>query len=639
MPEFIKHFFANKPIPPGKRVLGPVVSAVAAFFLPGSAQALNGQVVKGGCMMLGWVAMYSLAQANSLVYAVVRILQYIIMVVASSDAYFIASRMKLGEAVRTWSILFLDIQAPSESAAAASQKNGGLSTLITDVTVIDGTGTPPFRSDVLITGGVIGRIQPHIPQKEKGYTVVDGKDRILIPGFLNPGCCCESAVFSGGENTGAVRQGITTEILGQTGQSLAPIRESCQQIGRKQFAAVHGKPEKELSYSNTGMYLMELERLKYPVRTESMIGYGTLRSTVLGDAPDMPDEQELERLCSRVRSGLTSGARGISFGFAYPPCSLVADAELRAVFQTIGACGAAASAQLPLGERTLLSSLRRLGALALETGVPLLVTNLHALGADRELADELCRQVSSLRREGADITLAVTGLSRQPFGLAALTPPEMWNGAGETLFRCPKDAPGRAALLERTARALAAVGGAGAVTLAGPEPSPITLEQAAGRRGCTPEELVFSLLEQQDGAVTALLRTDDQAFMSRLIEEPFTCLCTDDVLVEQADYTVPYYLGRYVRDEKRLTMEEAVRRNTMAQAARLRLWDRGLIREGMTADLVLLRPELLPDRLDEGASRGISKVWICGTLQYDTEPTLNLNGYSRTKLLGIRMGD
>lgn len=94
----------------------------------------------------------------------------------------------------------------------------GFATLITNVTVIDGTGAPAFVSDVLVQGDMIGRIQPHIEQKGKDYTVVDGTGRVLIPGFLTPDCCCEAEVFGGEERTEAIRQGITTEILGQCGR-------------------------------------------------------------------------------------------------------------------------------------------------------------------------------------------------------------------------------------------------------------------------------------------------------------------------------------------------------------------------------------------------------------------------------------
>lgn len=632
MPEQIKQLFANKPISPRKRTLGPIISAIVSFFLPGSAQAMNGQLVKGISIMLVWLCTYTLAGLSPVLYNVIRILQYAIMVVVSSDAYFISSRMKMGEEVRAWSVLFLNIKAPAEGGIQEKQrKTAGQRTLITDVTVIDGTGVPAFQADVLLEGSVIGYIRPHLLRKEKEYTIVEGKGRILVPGFLNPCCCSEASVFGSEGNTLAVRQGITTEVLGANGQSLAPVRTSGQGEAGARFAAVHGEQEKAVSFDNTGLYLLDLERQKYPARTESMMGYGTLRVTALGNYMGAPDSQELQQVCSRIRSGLTSGAKGISLGLAYPPCSFLEDEELRTVFQTIAECGGLVSAQLAPGEGQLLPGLKRLGALAKETGAPLLITGLHAIGADRQLADEVCRLVEDLRRDGADLTLAVTGLDCQYIGLIALMPGELWAEGGSAGREGP--------ILDETARRLAAVGGPTAVSIENADGQLVTLEQAAQERGCTSEELVLTLLEKNDGAVSALLHTDDEAFMARLLKEPYTFVCTDSRKMGPTDFTIPYLLGRYVKGLGVLTMEQAVHRNTMVQAARLQLWDRGLIREGMSADLVLLRPELLPDHLDDGATRGVSKVWVNGTLEYDTEPTAALTNLRSPKFFGIRMGE
>lgn len=634
MPESVKQFFSNRGIPPRRRVMGPVVSAIVSFLLPGAAQALNGQTVKGGSMLLAWFLMYSAAQLHPVVYNIVRIVQYIVMVVSSSDAYFIASRMKLGEEVRAWSVLFFDIHAPTGAAGPAGRQSAGQRTLITGAAVVDGTGAAPFRSDVLLEGGIIRLIRPGIPVKAKEYAVVDGTDRVLIPGFVNPCCCCEAGVFDPEESVRAVRQGITTEIPGQNGQSLAPIRSGAQKEALERFSAVHGRQGREKSFDNTGLYLMELERLSYPARLESFIGYGTLRATVAGCQAGLPDGQELEQLCGRVRSGLNSGAKGISFGLAYPPCSDLEDGELEAVLRTAAQCGGRAAVQLFPDREGLLPALERAGRLALETGVSLTVTNLHAPGAGRDLGEAVCRLWDGFRARGADVALAVTGRCAQPLGLMALTPGSLWTELGELLL--PREGPGRDEAAAEAARRLAAAGGPAALTLTLRE-GETTLEQEAARRGCPPEELVLSLLEG-GGPVHALLRTDDEEFMARLLEEPYTALCTDGLsLSGEDDHAVPWFLGHYVLERGLLSLEEAVRRNTMAQAARLGLWDRGLIREGMTADLALLRPEQLPRRPGDSPARGISKVWTAGVLQYDTEASASLGDLPKTKMFGIRM--
>jgi len=637
MPDLFKNFLKNKPIPPKKRVFSPVISAVVSFFLPGSAQMLNGQVLKGASILLVWFVLYSIALINSFWYNVVKIAQYIIMVMVSSDAYFIASRMKLGEIVRTWSILFFNIQPPSESAAAERAK-GGVQTLITGVTVVDGTGAPAFQADVLIEGAIVGYVRPHIDSTLKDYTIIEGEGRILIPGLISPCCCGEASVFGSEENTQAVRQGITTEILGQNGQSLGPISVYDKENAAKLFSAVHGKQIKEHGFDNTGLYLMELDRQKYPARLESMVGYSTLRTTVLGNTSDAPDEEGIAQLCARVESVLNSGAKGISFSFAYPPCNCVGNEELRAVFTKVAKQKGLINAQIPVGEGTMLPALQRLGQLAHESGVSLMVTNLHALGEDRKKAEDVCKLIREFRERGVDITLAVTGLEEQVIGLAALTPEEMWTDLEDGVFYYSDAGAERTVFLNRSDYKLSAVGGASALTVYTAELDGVPLVQLAAEHSCTPVEMILHLLDQTDGCAMAVLRTDDSAFLSRLLKEPYTYLCTDSMQLGQADFTIPHILGRYINEEQVVSMEELIHRSTMSQAARFGLYDRGLIREGMVADLVLLQPEAFPTQLNDAVTRGVVKVWVNGSLQYDSEPVMGNALLPKSKFFGIRMG-
>lgn len=644
MPEFLKGLFSNRRIPPKRRVLGPVVSALISFLLPGASQAVNGQTVKGITLLFLSYGLASAANTLPAIGVVANILHWTLMIVSSSDAYFISSRMGIGEEVRAWSFLFFHIEAPTESGvSSASRKNRGTRTLITGATLADGTGAPAMTADVLLEGDIIRFIRPHLERKEKEYLIVSGEGRILMPGFINPCCCCEATVMADPEGTGAVRQGITTEIAGQNGQSAAPVREGEFDLAEEAFSSVHGKGLKK-TYDNTGMYLLGMENLHYTARLESMVGYGTLRSTVFGNVREAPDGEELRRLCSRVRSGLESGAKGISFGLAYPPCSFIQDEELLAVLSAVAEQKRLACVQLPIGEGTLMPALERIGRLAKQSGVRMLVTNLHAVGADRQLADQACSLVSQLREEGADIALSATGLEEQLCSLAAFTPPSLWLDTASQGLAGVVKGPEGAAVLAEIADRLNSAGGPGALRIAvlGADPNSselgLTLEEAAARRGCAPQELVLTLLEENEGSVTVALRTDDRDFAAKLFAQPFTTLCTDGQLAGCTDLTLPHFLGYYVRERGALTLEDAVYRNTMGQAARLGLWDRGLLREGMAADLILVRPDLLPVKAEKGATRGIVKVWVNGALQYDAEPSFDTNSMSKPRFFGIQMG-
>lgn len=637
MPEFIKKAFANKKIPPSRRILGPVVSAVISFFLPGAAQAINGQTAKGICILLFWYATYSLAQVNEILHVAVRILQYAVMVAVSSDAYFIASRMKLGEEVRAWSILFFDMRAPTGNGTGLHTPDNRC-TLIAGASLIDGTGAPPFRADVLLEGSVIRCIRPHIDRKEREYWIVEGEGRILIPGWINPCSCQEATVFCGGEDTCAVQQGITTEILGQHGQSLAPVREDSRTRAAAVFSSVHGKREKETFFSNTGLYLLELERSASLTCFESLIGYDTLRNTVLPAGGSPVRDKDAERVCGRIRSGIESGAKGVSVSLAYPFCAGCSDKELLDAMRTAADCGGAVVIQAPLGEGRLLPAVERVGKLALDSGAQTLLTHVHAFGGDSLLGDLVCSRIADLRERGAEIGLAITGLPSLAAGLAILTPETLWTQDGG--LREPRSADEREGLLREIREKLDAVGGPGAVTVAKSEreawAAGLTLAEAAEQEAIAPEALILRLLGS-GGAVSIVIDASDEAFSTRLFKCPFVSVCTDSQNTGLTGFTIPYYLGRCMR-QGLLPPEYAVRRNTMEQAARFGLWDRGILREGMRADLVMLRPELLPTKCAETMTRGVSKVWVGGALQYDAEPTLRTDTLPPPKILGIRVG-
>lgn len=610
MLDTIKHFFSNKKISAHKRVLNPLTSAIASFILPGSAQAINGQYIKGCALLLLWLGTYSLAELSALMLEIIRVVQVVIRIVVSSDAYFISSRMKFGEAVRTWSVLFFRMEAPTEGLNAGHRNFNGKRTLIANAEIIDGTGNPPFRADVLLEGEYIHYIRPHLDRKEKEYTIVDASGCVLAPGFINPCCCVESNLFCDSETTANIRQGFTTEVAGQGGVSLAPVRDDEHLIATNMLTLSHGGQEREKFFNNTGMYLMELEKLPTASRHESMVGYHTIRRIVLGDT-ESPDEKGIESLCKRVKSSVECGARGISVSFRLD--NSISDCELLAVMNTVKEMNAVVSIQLPIGEGTLLPAMERVCSLAQQSGAMVLVTNIHTFGEDCKNGAVFCDIVEKARENGAKLSLSVTGL------------------------------PFLAISLSEIKTMLAAVGGAERISIQAVGLKNMewavgeTLSNIAKELECSPEEAVDELLNNNDNDVSALVETDDNDFAIELFSHPYTSLCTDDRPVGTVDCTLPYFLGHYVCGGV-LSMEDAVHRNTMQQAAKFGLWDRGLIREGMIADLVLFSPSLLPNELERCKTRGILKVWSTGVLQFDATPTFDVSTLQKRKFMGLPIG-
>ena len=510
-------------IPPSRRILHPVLSAALSLLLPGTAQILNGQTVKGLCILGTAFCLFSSTVVSPMLFTA---LLYLLMVAASSDAYMIATRMKLGEPVDPWAFLFFRVNSASGDHFAVSVTAGR--TLIAGAKVYDGSGDQPFRADVLLEGERISVIRDHLERKPD-YFVVEAEGKLLMPGFVSPSACLENAFFDRTGETLSVRQGITTEILGSRGWSLAPVSEAVSEKHGRNYTDCYGAPEKAVSFPNTGMYLMELDRLVKPSETESLIGYRTLRMTAEGDGKAGTPEETAVRIRKRVISGLKSGAVGVSFD-AGAEESGEAEEILTVLAKAVREGGGVLEYYIPGAGSLRPAELTLLKHISEEQGLRVSVV-LHLKEKDAE--ETAAAAVSALR--GMERTAEKQHL---PLSLCVL------NALG----------------------------------------APLYLPEAQ-------EEHCFSM----------------QSLAERLS-----------------------------RELRAGSAEQWICRGTMRMASLFRLFDRGLIREGMKADLLLVNPEMLPET-NTGAVRGIEKVWVRGQLQIDALPALTDTIRSQTRVLGVRL--
>lgn len=511
-------------IPPSRRILQPVVSAALSLFLPGTAQILNGQTVKGLCILGTAFCCFSATVVSPRLFTT---LLYLLMVAASSDAYMIATRMKLGELVDPWAFLFFRVNAMSGSVPAADARAGR--TLIAGAMVYDGSGERPFKADVLLEGERIRAIRSALKRKPD-YHVVEADGKLLMPGLISPTACLENAYFDRTGGTLAVRQGITTESLGSRGYSMAPVSDVISELHSEKYADCYGRPDKAISFPNTGMYLMEMDRLVKPSETESFIGFRTLCLVVSGNNPAESESNIRERIRRRVLSGLGCGAIGVSY-----------DAQITE------------EATIMKENLSALANMVQEGEGVLEYYIP---------GAD------------SLHQE----TLALLKRSSEELGLRVSVVLHLKESDTEDAVRA-------AILMLRE------------------------LEQE---------------IQEKDLAICLCVLNVTGAPLY-LPEEPAQSAWKQQSTAER--------LAQELKAEK---LAQWICRGTMKMASFFRLWDRGLIREGMKADLLLVNPLLLPVT-DTGAVSGIEKVWVRGQLQIDTLPELTGRIRSPIRILGVRL--
>jgi len=463
-------------------------------------------------------------------------------------------------------------------------------TLITNARLIDGSGAPARAAAVRIEGGRIAAIGDLAPLP--GETVVDARGLVLSPGFIDTHSHADDDLLDHPDAVAATSQGITTVVVGQDGGSFHPLAD----------------------------FFARLEESPAAVNVASYAGHGTIRALVMGDDfRRAAGRREVRRMERRLADDMRAGALGLSTGLEYDPGIYAARPEVLALAKVAAAHGGRYISHVRSEDRYFWDAIDEIVAIGREARLPVQVSHMKL--AMRSLwgeADRLLRQLDRARADGIDVTADVYPYLYWHSTLTVLFPKRDFADLAEARLVVNEIVPPEGLLL----------------TEYDPEPAWAgkTLAEIAAGRG---EEPAVTLLELLRRAEARRLETGDagegiigtsmtEADLERLLAWPHTNICTDGALdgSHPRGYgTYPRILGRYVRDRGVLTLVEAVRRMTGLAAAHMGFGDRGLVRAGMAADLVLFDPATIADRAttDEphALSVGIEKVWVGGGIVFD----------------------
>lgn len=460
------------------------------------------------------------------------------------------------------------------------------SLLIDNVRIVDGTGAAAFTGAVRITGeriAAVGNLE-----STSGDTVIDGRGLVLAPGFIDTHSHGDDDVLDHPDALPAVSQGITTIVGGQDGGSSLPLSEF--------FAVVEASPA--------------------TVNVASYSGHNTLRARVMGeDFRREATETEIAAMTSLLEEDLASGALGLSTGLEYEPGIHSATAEVMALARVTAAAGGRYISHVRSEDRWFEAALDEIIEIGRVTGMPVQVSHIKL--AMKRLWGETPRILEKLdaaRAEGVNIT-------------ADLYPYEYWQSNLMVLLP-ERDYTDRAAIAE----ALDQIAPPDGLWITGYEPDPSligkTLTQIANEREVDAVTAFQQLAESVDrdgeasgGDTVSIIGTsmieDD---IRQLLLWPHTNVCTDGAFEDlhpRARGAFTRVLGRYVREQGLLGLEEAVHKMTGLAAAHMGFGDRGVIRAGAIADLVLFDPETVIDHATPEASdrlsEGIDTVWVAGT--------------------------
>ncbi|MBL1078027.1 D-aminoacylase [Nocardia sp. 2] len=509
--------------------------------------------------------------------------------------------------------------------------------LIRDIDIIDGSGDLRYRGDVLVDGGRIAEIG--------APGTLGGADRIiaepnlaLAPGFIDMHAHSDLHLLTEPGHFPKVSQGITTEVIGQDGLSYAPIDDAALAVVRRQIAGWNGNPAGfEVDWRTVGEYLDRLDAGITP-NAAYLVPQGTLRMLVVGTEKRPATPEEIRAMRELLAQGLAEGAVGMSSGLTYTPGMYADTAELAALCEVVAEAGGFYAPHTRSYGAGALESYAEMMGLARSTGCALHLTHATMnFGVNRGRAPELLDLIAEARAEGCDITLDTYPYLPGATTLSALLPSWAMSGG-------PDAALARLADPELRERIVADVNvhgsdGCHGVTVewetiqisgvGNPELSEYvgrTVDEIAADQGRPPTEVFFDLLARDELATSILQHVGHEENVRAIMRDPGHMGGSDALLAPARPHprawgTFPRYLGHYVRELGLLGLEECVNHLTARPAQRLRLRDRGLIRAGHAADLVLFDPETVIDTATfddpKQQCRGIPYVIVNGRMAID----------------------
>jgi len=499
-------------------------------------------------------------------------------------------------------------RSPSPSAA-------DFDVIIKGGTVYDGTGAEPKHVDVAIRGDRIVGVGDFKTAKAK--TIIDANGLAVAPGFINMLSWSTESLIQDGRSQSEIRQGVTTEIMGE-GESMGPVNDRVREHKiRQQTDIKYG-----ITWNTLAEYLQYLEKRGVSCNVASFIGATTIREYVIGFEDKPPTSEQLEQMRQLVRKEMEAGALGIGTSLIYPPAFYAKTEEL------IELCKVAAQYQgkyishMRSEGNRLLEALDELIRISREAGIPAEVYHIKAAGKQnwRKL-DDLLSRIEAAQKEGLKITADMYTYTAAGTGLDACLPPWTEDGGYPALFNRLRDPATREKIAAQVSKdsdewenLYIGAGSPERIWLFGfksDKLKPLTgksLAEVAKMRGKDPITTIMDLISEDQSRIESIYFLMSEENVKKELAKPWISFGSDEasqapegVFLKSNPHPRAYgnfarLLGKYVRDEKVIPMSEAVRRLSGLPATNLGLDHRGFVKEGMLADVVVFDLATISDR-------------------------------------------
>jgi len=522
----------------------------------------------------------------------------------------------------------------SQHQSTGRAKQGIFDVIIRGGTVYDGTGGAPRRADVGIKDDRIAAIGN---LKSAGAaTVVDAAGLTVAPGFINMLSHSESSLIADGRSQGELRQGVTTQIFGEN--SMGPLSD----VMKRSRASGQGDLKFEIPWTTLAEYMTYLEKHGISQNVASFVSAATIRENVIGLEDKPPTPEQLDRMRELVRQEMEAGALGVTTALIYPPAFYARTEELIELCKVAAKYKGKYIAHIRSEGNQLIEAVEETLRISREAGLPAEIYHLKASGESNwGKMNKVIAMINEARRKGVKITADMYTYTAGSTGLDAAMPPWVFDGGRAAADKRLQDPETR----KRIAKAISTptndwenlyqlAGSPERILLVGFRTEALkpltgkTLAEAAKLRGKDPIETIMDLVYEDHSRVQTVYFMISEDNIKKQLRQPWVSLGSDaasmspeGAFLRSSTHPRAYgnfarLLGKYVREEKVITLQEAVRRLSGLPAANLGLEHRGFLKPGMFADVVIFDPATIADRATyenpHQYSIGVKDVFVNG---------------------------
>ena len=517
-------------------------------------------------------------------------------------------------AFRCWKSVLLTMLFSLLGLSCVAAQSAPFDIVITNGRIIDGTGSPWFSGDIGIRAGKIAGIGNLT--SEKRTRTIDAHGQVVAPGFIDMLGQSELTILVDPRLPSKIYQGITTETTGE-GESVAPLNDAIRRAGKKGFDLLGVQPD----WQTFRQYFARLEKQGIGINVADYIGATTVRRMVLGDDDVQPTPAQLDQMKQLVRQAMLDGAVGVSTSLEYPPAPYAKTEELIALASEASRLGGIYATHMRSESTAILQSLDEVIRIAREARIPVEIWHFKVAGKPSwgHMPEAIAR-IEAARAQGVDIAADTYAYTAWGNGLSAFIPPWAHDGGTAKLLVRLKDPAAR----ERIRKDMLTpsdewenewqqIPGPESILIGSvqnPKLLPLqgkTIADVAKLWNKDPMDTIFDLLLQDEAATGVAVYGMDEPDVVLALQQPWVSIDNDSSGVfpegilgrehshPRAYGTFPRILRKYVREEHRLTLEDAIRKFSALPSQRLRLEGRGLLRVGMWADVTIFDPATIRD--------------------------------------------